>query len=156
MPSRRSRGQTQVLEYVGRYTHRVAISNNRLVSIEDGKVQFRWKDYRQENRQKVMTLDSGEFIRRFPIHVLPDGFHRIRYYGFLSNCHRSRKLAQCRALLGMASVGPSAVEPAAGYHDRYERLTGHSLRECPHCHSGIMVVVDCIPRPIVRPRWDTS
>jgi Putative transposase len=90
-------GPAQVLEYVGRYTHRVAISNNRLVSIEDGKIRFRWKDYRQENSQKVMTLDSGEFIRRFLIHVLPDGFHRIRYYGFLSNCHRSRKLAQCRA-----------------------------------------------------------
>jgi hypothetical protein len=149
-------GPAQVLEYVGRYTHRVAISNSRLVSIEDGKVQFRWRDYRQENRQKVMTLDGGEFIRRFLIHVLPDGFHRIRYYGFLSNCHRSRKLAQCRALLGMASVGPSAVEPTAGYHDRYERLIGHSLRECPHCHTGIMVVVDCIPRRIVCQRWDTS
>ena len=67
-----------------------------------------------------------------------------------------RKLAQCRALLGMAPVGPSAVEPIAGYHDRYERLTGHSLRECPHCHTGIMVVVDCIPRRIPCQRWDTS
>jgi hypothetical protein len=82
-----------VLEYVGRYTRRVAISNNRLVSVEDGKLCFCWKDYRQDSRQKVMTLDGGEFVRRFLIHVLPDGFHRIRYYGFLGNCHRARKLA---------------------------------------------------------------
>jgi len=97
-------GPAQVLEYVGRYTHRAAISNNRLVSIDDGKVRFRWKDYRQKSRQKVMTLDGGEFIRRFLIHVLPEGFHRIRYYGFLGNCHRARKLALCRELLGMVPV----------------------------------------------------
>ena len=78
-------GPEQVLDYVGRYTHRVAISNNRLVSTDDGKVRFRWKDYRDDNRQKTMTLEAGEFIRRFLIHVLPDGFHRIRYFGFLGN-----------------------------------------------------------------------
>jgi hypothetical protein len=78
-------GPAQVLEYVGRYTHRVAISNNRLVSMDNGKVRFRWKDYRDGNRQKNMTLDANEFIRRFLIHVLPDGFHRIRYFGFLGN-----------------------------------------------------------------------
>jgi hypothetical protein len=150
-------GPAQVLEYVGRYTHRVAISNNRLVSIDDGNVRFRWKDYRQENRQRVMTLDGGEFIRRFLIHVLPDGFHRIRYYGFLGNCHRARKLAQCRKLLGMASVEPAGIDPPADYHDRYETLTGRSLRECPHCHAGIMVVIDCIPMRIVcQPVPDTS
>jgi hypothetical protein len=75
-------GPAQVLDYVGRYTHRVAISNNRLVSMENGKVRFRWKDYRDGNRQKTMTLEADEFIRRFLIHVLPDGFHRIRYFGF--------------------------------------------------------------------------
>ncbi len=98
-------GPAQVLDYVGRYTHRVAISNNRLVSMDDGKVRFRWKDYRDGNRQKTMTLGGGEFIRRFLIHVLPDGFHRIRYFGFLGNCHRARKLARCRELLGMAPAG---------------------------------------------------
>ena len=86
--------------YVGRYTHRVAISNNRLVSMDNGKVRFRWKDYRDGNRQKIMTLDANEFIRRFLIHVLPDGFHRIRYFGFLGNCHRARKIKRCRELLG--------------------------------------------------------
>ena len=138
-------GPAQVLDYVGRYTHRVAISNNRLVSMDDGKVCFRWKDYRDDNRQKTMTLPAEEFIRRFLIHVLPDGFHRIRYFGFLGNCHRARKLARCRELLGMAPAGPAA-DPPADYRDRFEALTGQSLRECPHCHTGIMVVIDCIAR----------
>ena len=138
-------GPAQVLDYVGRYTHRVAISNNRLVSMDDGKVRFRWKDYRDGNRQKIMTLDANEFIRRFLIHVLPDGFHRIRYFGFLGNCHRARKLERCRQLIGMASPDPP-TEPSADYRDRYEVLTGHSLRECPHCHTGIMVVIGCIER----------
>jgi putative transposase len=97
-------GPAQVLEYVGRYTHRVAISNNRLLSMDDGKVRFRWKDYRDGDRQKTMTLDGAEFIRRFLIHVLPDGFHRIRYYGFLGNHHRTRKLALCRTLIGMVPL----------------------------------------------------
>ena len=136
-------GPAQVLDYVGRYTHRVAISNNRLVSMDDGKVGFRWKDYRDGNRQKTMTLGANEFIRRFLIHVLPDGFHRIRYFGFLGNCHRAQKLARCRELLGMAPAEPAA-EPPADYRDRFEALTGQSLRECPHCHTGIMVVIDCI------------
>jgi len=93
-----------------------------------------------------MTLPGEEFIRRFLIHVLPDGFHRIRYFGFLGNCHRARKLALCRELLGMAPAGP-ATEPPADYRDRFEALTGQSLRTCPHCHTGVMVVVDCIARP---------
>jgi hypothetical protein len=88
---------------VGRYTHRVAISNHRLLDIEDGQVQFRYKDDRHDNQQKVMTLAADEFIRRFLLHVLPDGFHRIRYYGFLGNRYRQEKLERCRHLLGMAS-----------------------------------------------------
>ncbi len=150
-------GPAQVLDYVGRYTHRVAISNNRLLSMGDGKVHFRWKDYRDDNRQKIMTLGAGEFIRRFLIHVLPDGFHRIRYFGFLGNCHRARKLAQCRQLLGMAPVASTAADPPADYRDRYEILTGRSIRGCPHCHTGMMVVIDCIARPtICQPVPDTS
>jgi hypothetical protein len=149
-------GPEQVLDYVGRYTHRVAISNNRLLAIDNGKVRFRWKDYRDGNRQKTMTLAADEFIRRFLIHVLPDGFHRIRYYGFLGNCHRARKLEHCRELLGMASRGPTA-DPPADYRDRVEALTGRSLRECPHCHSGLMVVISCIGRPrAYQPVPDTS
>jgi hypothetical protein len=149
-------GPAQVLDYVGRYTHRVAISNNRLVSMDDGQVSFRWKDYRDDNRQKTMTLPGEAFIRRFLIHVLPDGFHRIRYFGFLGNCHRARKLALCRGLLGMAPAGPAA-EPPADYRDRFAALTGQSLRACPHCHTGIMVVVECIARPkVCQPVSDTS
>ena len=148
-------GPAQVLDYVGRYTHRVAISNNRLLSMDNGKIRFRWKDYRDGNRQKTMTLEGGEFIRRFLIHVLPDGFHRIRYYGFLSNCHRKRKLARCRELLGMAPAVPA--DPPADYRDRFEALTGRSLRECPHCGTGIMVVVESITRlRVCDPVPDTS
>jgi hypothetical protein len=148
-------GPAQVLDYVGRYTHRVAISNNRLLTMDNGKVRFRWKDYRDGNRQKTMTLDGSEFIRRFLIHVLPGGFHRIRYYGFLGNCHRARKLARCRKLLGMAP--PAPTDPPADYRDRFEALTGRSLRECPHCRTGVMVVIGCIARPgVCEPVPDTS
>lgn len=149
-------GPEQVLDYVGRYTHRVAISNNRLVSIHDGRVRFRWKDYRDGNRQKTMSLAGSEFIRRFLIHVLPDGFHRIRYYGFLANHHRAQKLARCRELLRMAPAEPTP-EPPTDYRDRYEALTGRSLHRCPNCHTGIMVVIGCIARsPICQPASDTS
>jgi Putative transposase/Transposase zinc-binding domain len=149
-------GPAQVLDYVGRYTHRVAISNNRLVSMDDGKVRFHWRDYRDDNRQKTMALPAEEFIRRFLIHVLPDGFHRIRYFGFLGNCHRARKLALCRELLGMAPPGPADEQPA-DYRDRFEALTGLSLRVCPYCHSGTMVVIDCIaPLRVCQPVPDTS
>ncbi|TIR15057.1 MAG: IS91 family transposase, partial [Mesorhizobium sp.] len=114
------------LDYVGRYTHRVAISNNRLIDIEDGAVRFRWKDYRHGDRQKVMTVSADEFMRRFLLHVLPEGFHRIRYYGFLGNRHRAQKLARCRGLLGMPAPEPSNSRSAKDYRDRYEDLTGHS------------------------------
>jgi hypothetical protein len=148
-------GPAQVLDYVGRYTHRVAISNKRLLSMDNDKVRFRWKDYRDRNRQKTMTLDGEEFIRRFLIHVLSDGFHRIRYYGFLGNCHRARKLALCRELLGMAPV--AAADPPPDFRDRFETLTGQSLRQCPNCRAGTMVVVSCLPRPTVcLPAPDTS
>lgn len=138
-------GPRQVLDYVGRYTHRVAISNNRLLAIEEGNVRFQWKDYRDHDRQKTMTLSAEEFIRRFLIHVLPDGFQRIRYYGFLSNRHRAEKLAICRQLLSM----PPATETGPGQqHDDYETLyenwTGSSLRQCPICHEGQMVVVEIL------------
>ena len=147
-------GPAQVLDYVGRYTHRVAISNHRLISIDGEQVRFRWKDYRDGSWQKTMSLQGGEFIRRFLIHVLPDGFHRIRYFGFLSNCHRMQKLALCRELLHMTPAAPA--ESPADYRNRYEMLTGTSLRQCPHCLTGIMVVIGCIERPrVCQPAPDT-
>src|SRR5580700_11061248 len=141
-------GPQQVLDYVGRYTHRVAISNHRLLDIEDGQVQFRYKDYRNESQQKTMTLSADEFIRRFLLHVLPDGFQRIRYYGFLSNRHREEKLERCRQLLGPESAHSTtpATEPPKDYRDRYEALTGVSLRLCPVCRRGQMIRV---PQPSV-------
>jgi Putative transposase/Transposase zinc-binding domain len=92
-------GPEQVLDYAGRYTHRVAISNNRLQGMGGAAVRFRWKDYRDDNKQKTMTLTGEEFIRRFLLHVVPKGFQRIRYYGFLANSCREQKLARCRELL---------------------------------------------------------
>jgi Putative transposase/Transposase zinc-binding domain len=134
-------GPEEVLKYVARYTHRVAISNNRLIDIDDGKVQFRWKDYRDGNRHKTMTLAAEEFIRRFLLHVLPDGFQRIRYFGFLANRYRAEKLALCRQLMQMA---PPAATPEVNkdYRDRYEALTGISLKKCPLCRCGTMLVIE--------------
>jgi hypothetical protein len=134
-------GPEDVLRYVARYTHRVAISNDRLLDIDDGKVQFRWKDYRNGSRQKTMALTGDEFIRRFLLHVLPEGLQRIRYYGFLANRYREQKLALCRQLLQMPSSEPKS-EVKMDYRDRYEQLTGTSLRTCPVCHHGHMVVIE--------------
>ncbi|MBC7684543.1 MAG: IS91 family transposase [Bdellovibrionales bacterium] len=145
-------GPKQVLDYLGRYTHRVAISNNRLLGIDDGKIRFRWKDYWHGSAKGVMKLDADEFIRRFLLHVVPIGFMRIRHYGFLANRHREAKLACCRRLLDVpAPIARDPVAPADGdhdrdggqdYRDRYEQLTGNTLRMCPHCKKGHMVCID--------------
>ena len=151
-------GPQQVLDYVGRYTHRVAISNNRLLDMQGGQVQFRYKDYRHGSQQKTMTLSAEEFIRRFLLHVLPAGFHRIRYYGFLGNRYRQEKLQQCRQLLGMVSPEETIPTEKApeDYRERYQALTGSSLWECPVCHRGRMIVIAMIDR-FARPAvTDTS
>ena len=135
-------GPQHVLEYLGRYTHRVAISNNRLIDFVDGKVSFRWKDYRHESRNKVMCLEEQEFIRRFLLHVLPLGFQRIRHYGLLANRHRELKLARCRQLLGEPAPGVKRSDAPLDYRDRYEQLTGKSLRDCPKCGHGHMVCIE--------------
>lgn len=132
-------GPRQVLDYVGRYTHRVAISNTRLVEVTDDHVRFRWKDYRAASQSKIMTLAATEFLRRFLLHVLPPGFQRIRYYGLLGNRHRAEKLARCRRLLRMRAQ-PATIE-TPDYRDRVEALTGLSLRVCPVCHVGQMIAV---------------
>jgi hypothetical protein len=136
-------GPQQVLDYVGRYTHRVAISNNRLMDIDAGHVTFRYKDYRNQSQQKTMTLSAEEFSRRFLLHALPRGFHRIRYYGFLGNRFRQEKLARCRQLLGMPLLQvPPKQSADSDYNDRHQELTGTSLHICPVCHRGHMVVVE--------------
>jgi hypothetical protein len=152
-------GPQQVIDYVGRYTHRVAISNNRLLHIADDQVSFQWIDYRHLHRQKRMTLAADEFIRRFLIHVLPTGFQRIRYYGLLGNRFRRQKLESCRQLLGMPLPEPASQEGirTEDYRDRYQRLTGSSLRQCPVCHRGHMSLVDTLaPLATVSPIPDTS
>jgi Putative transposase/Transposase zinc-binding domain len=149
-------GPEQVLKYVARYTHRVAISNDRLLNIADGKVQFRWKDYRGGNRHQTMALAVEEFIRRFLLHILPEGFQRIRYYGFLANRHRAEKLALCRQLL---QTQPPALnrEVEKDSKDRYEALTGVSLKTCPLCRCGAMILIEIFERPSSRaPIIDTS
>jgi hypothetical protein len=145
-------GPEQVLDYVGRYTHRVAISNNRLLDIDNDQIRFRWKDYRHGDQVKTMTLTSQDFIRRFLLHVLPSGFRRIRYYGLLGNRHREENLSLCRRLLGMQVAEPATAGelPETDYLDRYENLTGRSLRQCLQCGRGSMVVVCILPRPSAR------
>jgi hypothetical protein len=136
----------QVLDYVGRYTHRVAISNNRLLDIAESKVTFLYKDYRHDGQQETMTLKADEFIRRFLLHVLPAGFQRIRYYGFLANRYREQKLTRCRELLKMPAPEPPALETSKNYREHYEELTGSSLWQCPVCRRGRMLVIAILPR----------
>jgi hypothetical protein len=157
-------GPQQVLEYVGRYTHRVAIANQRLLDMDDGHVRFRYKHYRADPTQtpQTMTLEATEIIRRFLLHVLPNGFHRIRYYGWLGPRHRTKTLARCRQLLGTTvAAAPMTGEtsPPADYRDRYESLTGVSLRRCPICTEGHMIVTLSWLRGCAGPavaRLDTS
>jgi hypothetical protein len=122
-------GPQHVLQYLARYTHRVAISNHRIVSFAEGKVSFRWKDYAHSSQQRVMTLDADEFLRRFLQHLLPRRFVRIRSFGFLSNRQRTASLALCRQLLAVANVPLPEVK------------TGETAWRCPHC-GGPMVVIE--------------
>jgi Putative transposase len=134
-------GPEQVLKYLARYTHRVAISNQRLVELENGQVHFRWKDYAHGNSSKVMALDAIEFIRRFLLHVVPAGLVHIRHYGLLANRHREEKLTLCRQLLGCSGQPP--VEPAAATEEKSEGAAGARQR-CPVCHEGRMVIVEAL------------
>src|SRR5271155_1876518 len=137
-------GPSQVLAYLGRYTHRVAISNSRLVSVTDEHVAFRWKDYRHHGKSKVMALDADEFIRRFLLHTLPDGFHRIRHYGFLANGRRSDHLALCRRLLAIHNA--SALSKPA--NDRAKGdcpFAAFDFAICPEC-GGTMHRIAAVPR----------
>jgi Putative transposase len=138
-------GAKHVLDYLGRYTHRVAISNNRLLSMQDGQITFLWKDYKQGAAKKTMTLTAEEFIRRFLLHILPNGLQHIRHYGFLANRYRDTKLALCRQLLGAPTPAIAESSDNEDYRDRYERLTGKSLRDCPLCGKGHMVCVETFP-----------
>lgn len=128
-------GPEQVLKYLARYTHRVAISNRRLLSLEDGRVTFEWKDYAHGNKNRTMTLDAVEFIRRFLLHIFPGGFMRIRQFGFLANRARGKKLALCRTLLRVACT-PAAV--------RNDQTTPEQRKQCPACRIGHMVLLGIV------------
>lgn len=150
-------GPQQVLAYLGRYTHRVAIANSRLLACKHRRVSFRWKDYRAQNRSKKMTLTADEFMRRFLLHVLPKGFRRIRHYGFLANACRAIKLPSIRAILD-APQRPNTPEPV-DYRERYAALTGNRLDVCPCC-GGRMIDVgqwpQSAPIPHTTPYCDSS
>ena len=138
-------GPKQVIEYLGRYTHRVAISNYRIQKMEDGKVSFKWRDYRDNNREKIMTLDAFEFIRRFLLHVLPKGYCKIRYYGLLSNRHKSSKLKRSKEVLCVCKHEEAAAEPSLDWADLIFQLTGKDPRICPECGQGRMVRLQILP-----------
>ena len=143
-----------VLEYLARYTHRIAISNHRLLHVDNEAVTFRYKDYRS-CRSRSLTLSLGEFTRRFLLHVLPKGFVRIRYYGFLANAGRTRLLARCRLALGQPEEPPvsSESDPDTG-HDILFGLLPHGLRLCPNCGRGPLRCVEVFARPPPPPhRW---
>jgi hypothetical protein len=136
-------GPQQVLEYLGRYTHRVAISNQRLLSMENGSVTFHWKDYRQPQKPKVMTLAADEFIRRFLVHVLPPGFKRIRHFGFLASRHRKEKLTLCRQALTAPAV--ELLPAPDDCRQLLEALTTPPPSRCPNCGIGEMIRIGMLP-----------
>lgn len=146
-------GPEQVLTYLSRYTHRVAIANSRLVSMEGGKVTFRWRDYRHGRRPRRMTLDAGEFIRRFLLHTLPDGVHRIRHYGFLANGQRAARLAACRTLLAAGAPEAAIVRDTPA-----KTVAPTPPRICPCC--GYPMVTFAVwyrgQAPPGRPFWKDS
>lgn len=144
-------GPQHVIEYLGRYVHRVAISNRRLLSLQNDQVCFEYKDYRDGGKSKIMTLSADEFIHRWLQHVVPPNFQRIRYYGFLANCHRARRLELCRQLL---TTPTAALLPSLPQCQSYDRSLGdpHHQRICPNCGVGVLVVIEHLP-PV---RMDSS
>jgi hypothetical protein len=130
-------GPEQVLRYLGRYTHRIAISNQRLVSVEDGNVTFRWRDRADGNAVRFQTLDAAEFLRRFLLHVLPPGFQRIRHYGLLANGCRHRDLETCRRLLRVEANSHHNETPSTeSWQELLLRVTGTDVTRCPECKTG--------------------
>jgi hypothetical protein len=156
-------GPEQVLKYLARYTHRVAISNRRLIALEDGEVTFRWKDYAHGGGPKTMTLKATEFIRRFLLHVLPTGFVRIRHYGLLANRVCREKLARCRALLGVEAT-PEPVAPEPSVEPKVSVEIPSAANACPCCGTGRMVIVASLRAipveslraiPVDREEWES-
>jgi hypothetical protein len=140
-----TKGPATVLKYLARYTHRAAISNRRLVSLTEGLVGFRWKDYANGSKRGTMKLKAVEFVRRFLMHVLPAGFVRVRHYGLLANRHREEKLARCRELLGMTVVDQVDTAPTDPIPPPSPKATVTPARVCPRCGAGRMIVIGEFP-----------
>jgi len=138
-------GPKKVLDYLGRYTHRIAISNHRLLSMNNGKVTFTWRDYKHGGKRRAMALDAHEFIRRFLLHVLTDGFVRIRYYGLLANRHRAEKLRLSRHLLNLTESPETHPLENQDWADLLQSLTGDDPLLCPQCRRGRMVRIQILP-----------
>jgi Putative transposase/Transposase zinc-binding domain len=134
-----------VIDYLGRYTHRIAISNHRLIKLEDDRVTFRWRDYADDNKTKIMTLDADEFIRRFLLHVLPDRFVKVRHYGILANRCRRQKIERARELLGAETAERKQTEEETEtWRERLLRLAGFDVTRCPNCGERTMRTVETI------------
>ncbi len=142
-------GPQQVLDYLGRYTHRVALSNNRLLSVEDDEVRVRFKDYARGNRRKVLALEAGEFIRRFLLHVLPRGFMRVRHYGLLSNRTKRLKLALARSALDLPPPAPMPSQPES-VEAFWLRVAKRDIHQCTQCHAGRMVIIGALHSSLAR------
>jgi hypothetical protein len=138
-------GPKGVLQYLGRYTHRIAISNNRILTIRDGTVSFLWRDYADDNRQKTMTLQAGEFIRRFLLHVLPARYVRIRHFGLLANRSRKDNIASCRELLGTGKTVTTEKARQETWQEQLLRICGIDVTKCPVCQKGRMFRVALLP-----------
>ena len=137
-------GPEKVLDYLGRYTHRIAISNHRLIEMNNGRVTFTWKNYKENGQRQTMTLDAYEFIRRFLLHVLPDGFVRMRYYGLLANCHRARELQRCRELLNVSGAPDTDTSQEQTWVELLVALTGKDPLQCPKCKDGRLVRIQTV------------
>lgn len=136
-----------VIEYLGRYTNRVAISNNRIRGLSDGRVSFSWKDNADGGAKKVMTLDACEFIRRFLMHVLPEKFVKIRYYGLLGNRMREKHLGKCRTLLGAVRRESSVDTSSESCRELLLRVRGFDVAKCPFCKKGVFEIIRSLPLP---------
>lgn len=145
------RNPEKVMDYLGRYTHRVALSNDRLVKLEGNQVTFRWRDSADGNKIKWITLEAFEFIRRFLLHVLPDQFVKIRYYGILSHRSRKGKLLRCKRLLGVGTEKEPEEVPKESWEDLLTRITGIDPRVCPHCGKGKMTQKEILAPCSVSP-----
>ncbi|RYG11938.1 MAG: IS91 family transposase, partial [Chitinophagaceae bacterium] len=145
-------GPAQVVEYLGRYTHKIAITSHRIVKIDEHRVYFKYKDYRQQGKTREMSLSHGEFLARFEQHILPRGFVKIRHYGFLQNRNKQSRIAEIRASLNLEEAKPPVKLPVAV---RMLEKFGRDIFKCPKCETGRLVLIKTTrPRTDVRIKAD--